>query len=120
MDALVQACSKASRKCGVRKTVRQRSVRFGLIFALLFTVVGSVSQPLTAAPNSAPPPNLVQQQPDWMTPDQAQRLNLDFPVLVPSWIPSPFGSQPYTVEGSGGYYRLYWLVTGGDPTFFEI
>lgn len=95
-------------------------MRLGLVFALLLAMTGSLSQPAIAAPGLALPPQIAQQQPDWMTPEQAQLLDLGFPVLIPSWIPSPFGPEPYTIEGYRGYYRLYWLITGGDPTFFEI
>lgn len=57
--------------------------------------------------------------PSWMDADTAARLDLDFDVLVPGWIPAPFSEQP-SVTANGGFYELYWVITGGDPTFLDV
>ncbi len=56
---------------------------------------------------------------DWMTAEQAGSLDLAFAVMVPSWIPAPFSGTP-SISGSGGYYSLYWVNYGGEPTFLQI
>jgi len=56
---------------------------------------------------------------DYLSYDQGTALDLGFTVLVPSWIPSPFGGSP-SVDASGGYYSLYWMNDGGDPTFLQV
>jgi hypothetical protein len=56
---------------------------------------------------------------DWLSAGDASRLDLDFTVLVPSWIPAPFGGTP-AIQGGGGYYSLYWMVSGGPPTFLQV
>ena len=61
----------------------------------------------------------VAQNVDWMSSEQAAQLDLGFTVLVPSWVPAPFGGSP-AIDGSGGYYSLYWMNGGGAPTFLQI
>lgn len=56
---------------------------------------------------------------DYMSSDQAAQLDLGFSVLVPSWVPAPFGGSP-AVQASGGYYSLYWMNGGGAPTFLQV
>jgi hypothetical protein len=56
---------------------------------------------------------------DYLSGDQAAQLDLGFGVLVPSWVPAPFGGSP-AVQASGGYYSLYWKNGGGAPTFLQI
>ena len=51
--------------------------------------------------------------------ETASRLDVDFPVLVPEWVPEPFDTAP-AVNTWSGHYGLYWVVTGGAPTFLEI
>lgn len=57
--------------------------------------------------------------PSWMDADTAARLELDFDVLVPGWIPAPFSEQP-SATATGGFYELYWVIIGGDPTFLDV
>jgi hypothetical protein len=64
-------------------------------------------------------PRLAAQNVDWISGDQASQLDLGFTVLVPSWVPAPFGGSP-SVQASGGYYSLYWMNGGGAPTFLQI
>lgn len=57
--------------------------------------------------------------PGWMDADTAAQLTAGFDVLVPGWIPAPFSAQP-DVSASNGFYEIYWVITGGDPTFLDI
>jgi hypothetical protein len=74
-------------------------------------LVLAVLSPAFARPVSAAP--------DWMSAETAARLDLGFDVLVPTWVPEPFGGEP-RVLASEGYYDLYWAIFGGDPTFLRI
>jgi hypothetical protein len=56
---------------------------------------------------------------DYLGADAAAALALEFPVLVPASVPAPFGGEP-AVQGGGGFYSLYWMVSGGAPTFLQI
>lgn len=56
---------------------------------------------------------------DYIGVDASQWLDLGFTVLVPSWVPSPFGGSP-SIDAGGGYYSLYWMNAGGDPTFLQV
>lgn len=56
---------------------------------------------------------------EYLGPDAAAKLDLDFPVLVPSYVPGPFGGEP-AVSAGGGSYSLYWINLGGPPTFLEV
>jgi hypothetical protein len=56
---------------------------------------------------------------DWLSTEQASQLDIGFTVLVPSWVPAPFGGSP-SIQASGGYYSLYWMNAGGAPTFLQI
>ncbi|HEV2108193.1 MAG TPA: hypothetical protein VGR16_08025 [Thermomicrobiales bacterium] len=57
--------------------------------------------------------------PAWMSAETESLLALDFDVLVPAWLPAPFSDQP-RASTTSGYYELYWLITGGAPTFLQI
>ena len=46
-------------------------------------------------------------------------MDLGFPVLVPGWVPAPFGGAP-AVDAGVGYYSLYWMHGGGEPTFLQV
>ena len=59
------------------------------------------------------------QLPDWLSPETASRLAIGIDVLVPSYVPAPFGGEP-EVQASDGYYSLYWLVPGAPPTYLRI
>src|SRR5699024_4106608 len=47
-------------------------------------------------------------------------LDLPLDVMVPTWVPEPFNEVAPSVSGSGGYYELYWMISGGAPTFLDI
>ncbi|HYH13172.1 MAG TPA: hypothetical protein VD789_12515 [Thermomicrobiales bacterium] len=89
-----------------------------LILGLVVTLLST--RPAVAAPGSTGTGvYAAAQNVDWLNADQAARLALDFPVLVPSWIPGPFGGSP-SIQAGGGYYSLYWMIPGGEPTFLQI
>ena len=56
---------------------------------------------------------------DYISAGVGAALDLGFPVLVPSWVPAPFGGEP-AVDTGGGSYSLYWMNGGGDPTFLQV
>lgn len=56
---------------------------------------------------------------DYISARSGAALDLGFPVLVPSWVPAPFGGEP-SIDGGGGSYSLYWMNGGGDPTFLQV
>lgn len=99
------------------RTVSRISVillTLGLVVTLLST------RPVVAGPGPLDTSlRAAAQNVDWMTPEQASRLALDFPVMVPSWIPGPFSGSP-AIQAGGGYYSLYWMIPGGEPTFLHI
>lgn len=59
------------------------------------------------------------QLPDWLTSETVARLSVGIDVLIPSYVPAPFGGEP-EVQASDGYYSLYWLVPGAPPTYLRI
>lgn len=90
----------------------------GSISMALSISLGGMSD-LGAAPQ-APSIDVVRaQNVDYISAEAALALDLGFPVLVPSWVPSPFGGPP-AIDAGGGYYGLYWMNVGGDPTFLHI
>jgi hypothetical protein len=100
------------------KTRKQVLASAGLGLALAFSVAlpGSVfSSP--SAPGVAT--HQLAQNVDYISTDAGYALDLGFTVLVPSWIPSPFGGPP-SIDAGGGYYSLYWMNVGGDPTFLQV
>ncbi len=56
---------------------------------------------------------------DYLTADDAQALNVGINVLVPSYVPAPFGGEPQ-IDASSGYYSLYWMIPGSPPTFLQV
>lgn len=56
---------------------------------------------------------------DYIGPEAGAALDLGFPVLVPSGVPAPFGGSP-AIDSGGGYYGLYWMNAGGEPTFLQV
>jgi hypothetical protein len=56
---------------------------------------------------------------DYISAEDAAALDLGFTVLVPGWVPSPFGGSP-SIDAGGGYYSLYWMNSGGSPTFLQV
>lgn len=94
--------------------------RPGLVVALLMAMtlsVGSLSA--AAAPDTVTVSRSAFQNVEYLDAEAAQELNLDFPVLVPSYVPAPFSGAP-SVSGGGGSYSLYWMVPGVPPTFLNI
>ena len=61
----------------------------------------------------------VYQNVDYIGAGSGAALDLGFPVLVPAWVPAPFGGEP-SIDAGGGYYSLYWMNGGGDPTFLHV
>lgn len=91
-----------------------------LIGSLLMAMTGAFVPPgALAAPDQASAIRTLNQNVDYLGPDNAARLNLEFPVLVPSYVPGPFSGEP-AVDAGGGYYSLYWMTSGGAPTFLQI
>lgn len=89
--------------------------------ALLFMSAGFV-QGVVAGPSNAGTTSIsAAQNVDWLSPDSATYLaGSGIDVLVPSWVPDPFGGFAPELYAGGGTYSLYWIVTGGAPTFLQI
>jgi len=85
----------------------------------LGAAVAAPVSPVLALPQQPASSYVAQQNVDWLSADSASSLDLGFPVLVPGWIPEPFSGEP-SVSASDGYYSLYWMNGGGDPTFLQI
>lgn len=102
-----------------RGVIRRRIVAVGAGAVLLGSAIAIPALSVTAGPAEPHAAAVAAQNVDWLGADSAQSLNLGFPVLVPSWIPSPFGGAP-SISTSDGYYSLYWMNGGGDPTFLQI
>lgn len=97
-----------------------RNLRPRALLTLLLALVLSISAlPATAAPDVTTSTRSSMQNVDYLGPSAVSRLSLDFTVLVPSYVPSPFGGEP-AIDAGGGYYSLYWMVTGGPPTFLQV
>ena len=96
--------------------------RFRLLL-IAFGLAALCAAPLAslAAPSSPLTDNgaAAAQNVDYIGADQGAALDLDFPVLVPGWVPAPFGGGP-SIDAGGGYYSLYWMIGGGDPTFLQV
>jgi len=56
---------------------------------------------------------------DYIGAETGAALALDFPVLVPGWVPAPFGGPP-SIDAGGGYYSLYWMNGAAEPTFLQV
>jgi hypothetical protein len=56
---------------------------------------------------------------EYLSAGSGAALDLGFPVLVPSWVPGPFGGEP-AIDAGGGSYSLYWMIGGGEPTFLQV
>jgi len=104
---------------GETRTVRKRLLAVGAGFILLGGTLALPVLPATAGPSATQSVRVAAQNVDWLSSDAAASLNLGFTVLVPSWVPAPFGGAP-SISTAGGYYSLYWMNAGGDPTFLQI
>jgi hypothetical protein len=92
------------------------SASIGLALAFSIALPTNVySAPFAPATTS----QAVAQNVDYISTDAGYALDLGFTVLVPSWIPGPFGGPP-SIDSGGGYYSLYWMNAGGDPTFLQV
>jgi len=72
-----------------------------------------------AAPDQTTESQGQNQNVDYLGAEAAASLNLDFPVLVPSYVPGPFGGEP-AVRAGGGSYSLYWMNVDTTPTFLYV
>ena len=93
-----------------------------LIVAFVFVtlLVTSSVRPVLALPGDSSRLVVAQANPGWMMPDQAARLDVGIPALAPSYIPEPFADYTPEINTASGYYRLYWQVPGGTPTFLQV
>lgn len=92
---------------------------FGLI-AVLAVALSIIAPAAEAAPGAVPPQAVTANQlPDWLSSETAARLAVGIDVLVPSYVPAPFGGEP-EIQASDGYYSLYWLIPGAPPTYLRI
>ncbi|MEJ7763268.1 MAG: hypothetical protein WKF80_10800 [Thermomicrobiales bacterium] len=86
---------------------------------LVLVLCAAAFRPTGAAPAIPERMSAERAAPAWMRSETASRLDVGFPVLVPEWVPAPFDADP-AVNTWSGHYGLYWVVTGGPPTFLEI
>lgn len=92
-----------------------------LVIASAFSVLATAPVAALAAPglDDTGAAVSIAQNVDYIGTEAGARLDLDFPVMVPSWVPGPFGGSP-AIDGGNGYYSLYWMNPGGDPTFLQV
>lgn len=100
-----------------RLSTRSRS----LIVASAVALLCATPAPILAAPGlpGTGVAAALEQNVDYIGPESGAALDLEFPVLVPSWVPGPFGGSP-AIDSGGGYYSLYWMNAGGEPTFLQV
>lgn len=91
--------------------------RMMLVILLSMTWFVSVAEAAPGQQQSIPAAGY--QLPDWLSAETASRLAIGIDVLVPSYVPAPFGGEP-EVLASDGYYSLYWLIPGAPPTYLRI
>jgi hypothetical protein len=105
------------------RAVSGRSRTAALLAPLLLTLSLNLFQtPAKAAPSHQdvpPAPHLIQAGPGWLSAESAARLDLGFSVLIPAAVPGPFVGEP-SIYAASGYYSLYWVIYGGEPTFLEV
>lgn len=98
-----------------------RASKRSLIVAGAALFLGGATPAVIAAPGMGAATMYSQaQNVDWLSTDQAQKLDVGVAVLVPTWVPAPFDSVAPSVSSAGGYYELYWMVPGLPPTFLQI
>ena len=90
-----------------------------LIVVLLAMTLPAGWMQAVASPDSTTFVRSSSQNVDYMSADAASALDLDFTVLVPPYVPAPFSGEP-AINAGGGSYSVYWIVTGGPPTFLEV
>jgi hypothetical protein len=107
--------------------MRNRSPRAGWLFQhvigliVVLALVLPVSVPLVEAAPGTTDHTITtgRQLPDWLSPETAVRLAVGIDVLIPEYVPAPFGGEP-EVQASDGFYSLYWLIPGAPPTYLRI
>jgi len=112
----------------VKTPTRLAAFEFSPVFRLSAIVIlatlltfGGIAPTTLAAPGTAPDSAVISaQNVDWMSAETAASLDLPMDVLVPTWIPAPFDQVAPSISASGGYYELYWMISGGSPTFLYI
>lgn len=93
------------------------TLRLLAVLALALVFLAPVAE---AAPGTGhAQPVSANQLPDWLSPETAARLAVGIDVLIPLYVPAPFGGEP-EVQASDGYYSLYWLIPGAPPTYLRI
>lgn len=107
----------------LRTSNQRRFVTGGVaLLTAAILAVGAAGPGVVAAPQMTQPQTVsAQQNVDWMSYDTAAYLgSIGMDVMVPSWIPSPFGGVAPDVYAGDGSYSLYWMAPGGPPTFLHI
>lgn len=102
-----------------RRTIRRNLAAIGAGCVLLGAAVSLPALSVSAGPVAPHAAVIAAQNVDWLSAGSASSLNVGFTVLVPSWVPAPFGGEP-SISASDGYYSLYWMNAGGDPTFLQV
>ncbi|MGH2561996.1 MAG: hypothetical protein ACRDJH_23275 [Thermomicrobiales bacterium] len=96
-----------------------RVARFARVASLLAVLLVTAAA-AGAAPGQRSPVDLNRHQsPDWLSAESAAALDVGFDVLLPSFVPAPFGGEP-SISAYPGFYRLYWFIPGTPPTFLQI
>lgn len=97
---------------------------FRILLSSLLVVFLGMTLPLRSvqavgAPDTTSSIRSSNQTVEYLGEASANRLDLGFSVLVPSYVPSPFSGEP-AIDAGGGFYSLYWIVTDGPPTFLQV
>ncbi len=102
----------------VQRMAHKVALAVVMTFALVMLGAGHVAYAAPAPPDSSRG-LLFAQNVDYIGSSGGAKLNLNFPVLVPGWVPAPFSGSP-SIDAGSGYYNLYWMNSGGEPTFLQI
>lgn len=94
-------------------------VRSTVTAVAIASLIAVPAASLAAPSNPTVVARVAAQNVGYIGPENGAALDLGFPVLVPSWVPGPFGGSP-AIDAGGGYYSLYWMLGGGDPTFLQV
>lgn len=89
------------------------------VFLLLTLTSSLLWMNAAAAPGTSDQSESSMQNVDYLGTETAGRLGLDFSVLVPPFVPAPFGGEP-DVRTGGGSYSLYWMISADTPTFLYV
>lgn len=92
-----------------------------LVFATALTLISVAPASSLASPEvpGSGPGAAATQNVDYISAGSGAALTPGFPVLVPGFVPAPFSGSP-SIDAGGGYYSLYWMNSGGDPTFLQV